>query len=642
MKVAIYKTPIIAAMTCWAFFAHAQKEWPRTFAGSDGATIAIYHPQPDSIWENKVLFRCAFSIIEKGKTIPQFGSFQALANLETDRRGRRFWFLDTRVLVLRYSVEISADQMEPLKQEIEKELSGTGQAIALDELVSASCLDPDQYRLHVYGELNYAVPRVRLATSPSILVYIDGIPRMKWHKEWGVRVVVNTPFMIAESEDHWYYLYGGRSWYIAALPTGPYFLTRQIPQDLQKMGKSVEKFNRTPTLSYWPQEGAPFPEIIVCTVPTELIQTKGAPLFKLIPGTSLYYVSNSPNDIFLDSAGNGYYTLLSGRWYHASELTGNWQFIRSDSLPGDFARIPEGSSKGNVLSCVAGTTAASEALMDARLPQTARIDRKTLPEEVVYDGGARFVPIRGIHLEYALNTAAIVIRDHGNYFYVDRGVWFCSEGSSGPWRICTKRPEEVALIPPDYPVYLCKFVQIYEANDNFVSAGFTVGYLNSFIDGPAITYGTGFTYRAWQENNYYPCPQTWGFDMHYDLASGWCLGYEYGPDLVNTGLHSRKSPWYGGWWGPSAYQPSYIPASLPITERAAISTTERIYTDRKGNIYRRGTLGNWQIEVGGQWNDLTPQNNEQTGLLDRQEYLEIRGEAHARNLKQAIVPYSQE
>jgi hypothetical protein len=345
------------------------------------------------------------------------------------------------------------------------------------------------------------------------------------------------------------------------------------------------------------------------------------------------------NDIFLDSSGHRYYTLLSGRWYHAAALTSGWQFVRSDSLPADFARIPESSPKGSVLSCVAGTTEALEALMDARIPQTARIDRKTVPETVAYDGRPKFAPIRGTRLEYALNTPAVLIRDLSEYFYVDRGLWFCSEAPSGPWRICTRRPAEVELIPPDYPVYICKFAQIYDASDSYVSAGFTVGYLNSFIDGPGITYGTGFAYRSWQGNDYYPRPMTWGFNMHYNPGFGWCLGYNYGPDLMNSGPTSGRSPWSGGWWGPSAYQPSYISPSLAIMNQIAAYSPDRVYTDRKGNVYRRRVPGNWQVQADGQWKDVEQNEKETIGRLDRQEYLEIRGEARARSFQQTIGFY---
>ena len=84
----------------------------------------------------------------------------------------------------------------------------------------------------------------------------------------------------------------------------------------------------------------------------------------------------------MDVNSQQYYVLLSGRWYRSSSLKGQWQFIPADKLPADFAKIPAGSPKDNVLASVAGTDEANEAVMDAAIPQTAKVDRKTATANV--------------------------------------------------------------------------------------------------------------------------------------------------------------------------------------------------------------------------------------------------------------------
>jgi hypothetical protein len=562
IKITIMKSSFIILMFLSASIlpprsAEAQDGWPRTITGSDGSVIQIYAPQPDSFGENKVWFRSAFSIARKGETEPESGSFLALAMLETDRNSHRASLLNVSVLSLIFSVKVDADKMDVLRKTLEREIPGSGMDISLDELVGALCRHPERYKLYVYGELNYTPPRIILASKPSILVLIDGMPRLKWYRDWGVKVVVNTPYTITESEDGWYYLYGGRHWYIAPAATGPYFQISYMPPDMLKAQNAINNANGKST-DTTRESANGVVDIIISTGPAELIQTSGPPSFSAIPGTSLSYVSNSNNDILFDSSLQHYYVLLSGRWFSSPALMGEWKFVASDSLPADFSGIPEGSVKAHVLTSVAGTAEALEALVDAIIPQTARVDRKMVSDTVIYEGAPKFTGIRDTHLQYAVNTSDIVLKYEGNYFYVDRGIWFCAGSPFGPWEVCTKRPEEVNRIPPDYPVYHCKYVYIYDVEPDYVYAGFTPGYINAFIDGPTLVYGTGYYYRPWSDKNYYPRSSTWGFNMWYNPRFGWCLGYSYGLDWLNTGVAWGKGFWPGGWWGPSIYRPPYV------------------------------------------------------------------------------------
>lgn len=130
------------------------------------------------------------------------------------------------------------------------------------------------------------------------------------------------------------------------------------------------------------------------TVPTELIQSAGQANFANISGTNLLYVENSENDIFKHIETQNYYVLISGRWYTSPKLEGNWEYLASDKLPADFAKIPEGSEKDNVLSSVAGTSASQDAIRDAQVPQTAVVDRSTATCTVSYDGEPDFEKLK--------------------------------------------------------------------------------------------------------------------------------------------------------------------------------------------------------------------------------------------------------
>ncbi|RYE14745.1 MAG: hypothetical protein EOP51_27675, partial [Sphingobacteriales bacterium] len=230
-----------------------------------------------------------------------------------------------------------------------------------------------------------------------------------------------------------------------------------------------------------------------------------------------------------------------------------------DELPADFAKIPEGSPKDHVLASVAGTDAANDAVQEAAVPQTAKVDRNSAQAEVAYDGDPQFEDIDGTDLDYAVNTPASVIRWKGRYYSVDNGVWFESGRATGPWVVSVRRPYAVALIPPSYPVYHMKYVYIYDVTPEYVYMGYTPGYLNTFVYGPTVVYGTGFYYRPWFGTHYYARPYTWGFNVRYNPWIGWGIGYHYSSGWFNmsVGIGRPWGYWGGGWWGPRSYRPSY-------------------------------------------------------------------------------------
>ena len=117
------------------------------------------------------------------------------------------------------------------------------------------------------------------------------------------------------------------------------------------------------------------------TVPAELIVTRGEPTYAPIPKTSLLYVTDSDNDIFMDTKSQQYYTLLAGRWFRAKSLDGPWEWVAGSQLPRDFARISPESPKGHVLASIPGTEQAREAVIANQIPQTATVRRNEAKAE---------------------------------------------------------------------------------------------------------------------------------------------------------------------------------------------------------------------------------------------------------------------
>jgi len=540
-----------------------QQDWPRSFTTDDGTVVKIYQPQPEGFSDNVLKSRWAISVLQPGKSDPVFGTFWSVANVETDRDNRRVIIQNAKVPNVRFPGQTDDNFTNSLKTALETNLPQVAGDLSLDQILAG--LDENAEQKKLSKDLNTQAPRIVYANQPSLLVMIDGQPKLQNNKDWNLDVVVNSPFTIVKANDGNFYLYGGKHWYQAQSATGPYSPAGNVPSELNQVQSAVDNANSS-SPGYQDSAAAnqdkEISNIIVSTSPAELIQTTGAPTFTNIPGTSLSYATNTSNDIFQDGNSGKYFVLISGRWYSSGSLDGGWHYVASNSLPADFAKIPEGSPKDNVLASVAGTDAAREAVMDAQIPQTAKVDRNTASTTVNYNGDPQFAPLQGTDMQYATNTGSNVMEDHGVYYTVDNGVWFQSASPNGPWTVATERPEDVDKIPPTSPLYNTKYVYIYDVTPDAVYMGYTPGYLNTYIYGPTVVYGTGFYYNPWYNGFYYPRPWTWGFNVFYNPWAGWSLGYGYGFGWFHFGIGGGWGGHWGGWggggwWGPRMYHPAY-------------------------------------------------------------------------------------
>ena len=632
--------------------ARTQTLWPQTLTAPDGGVLKIYQPQPDSFRDNSLTWRSAFSLLESGRVDPEFGSFQAVATVETHRDERTVNILSVRMTQVDLP-SVNPAALRRLRAYLETGMAGL--SLSLDELLSE--LDMATAEKSLSRDLNTQPPCIFYSAKPAMLVTIDGDPRTQHNADLGIDAVVNTPYTILKTGYSWY-LYGGKHWYSAQAPEGPYTYTPTIPDAIAKAQATIDKVDSGVTAhGDSAREGADrITRIIVSTTPAELIQSDGEAQYVPIAGTGLLYLSNSDNDVFIESGTQTYYVLLSGRWYKAPKLEGPWSFVAADSLPADFARIPDGSPKDNVLASVAGTPAAREAVTDAQIPQTARIDRRTATTQVAYDGPPKFEKIPGTHLEYAVNTPSTVLRYSHRYYCVDNGVWFVSTDANGPWHAADNRPAEADLVPPQCPVYNCKYVYVYDVTPDYIWMGYTPGYLNSFISGPTVVYGTGFYYDPWWAGFYYPRPWTWGFNMWYDPWYGWTFGYDFGLDWFNFGLGWNF--WYGGWWGPWIYRPPYVwhhfrghglyerdvrrirmadhQVDLYSSRQDVMrnNSSEGLYTDREGHVFRQDGNGGWQQREGNQWKPLDGHAAPTIRGLERQQQSTDRGQMRLQNFQQ--------
>lgn len=649
MKIKILITLVLAF-----FCIDALAQWPKEIQAINGTVITVYQPQPESMKGNKLDGRAAFSAQEKTSNDPLFGVFWFTATLATNRDDRTVALESILVNDVKLPGVDDTVKINKLKKLLETEIPTWKLSGSLDELVATI----EQEQAYVSDDLKNDPPTILYAAQPTTLVLMDGEPKLQDDKDLKMKRVINSAFLIVENpDDKKFYLYGGQFWYASADLKQGYQPVTTLPKTIASLDQQLKKQQTEKTQK---TEGAP-PAILVSTTPAELIQSKGEANYANISETNLLYVSNSENDIFKSMDNQSFYVLLSGRWYSALKLEGPWTYVASDKLPADFGKIPEGSEKDNVLASVAGTPASQDAIRDAQVPQTAKVDRKKATCTVTYDGEPKFEKIEGTSLELGMNTKSTVLKSGSKYYCVDNGVWFVASAAKGPWKVSDERPKDVDKIPASSSAYNVKYVYIYDSTPEVVYVGYTPGYMGCYVYGPTVVYGTGYYYSPWYGPYYYPRPVTYGFSMHYNPWCGWSMGFHFSSGMFSFSMYGG-----GGYWGPPYHRPPYYPpyrggmyggrgptfinngdinintdrSNNIYNKRNDVSTRDvqrgqnpsastrdqqrgqnrqqqpqvgqqpsnagprrnnDVYSDRNGNVYQRNDNGNWNQRDGNQW-----------------------------------------
>lgn len=575
--------------------------WPREI-DKPKAKILVYQPQLESLTGDKLRARAAVSVTLTGAE-PTFGAVWLTARVQTDRDTRTVGLLDLDVPDLKFP-NATPEQLNQLAEILRQELPKGDMTMSLDRLLTA--LDLVEKEQASAGGLRNVPPVIRFVEHPAVLVSIDGKPALRPVENSKLMRVVNTPFLIVlETASKTYYLKGGDEWLSAPDIMGPWRTAATPPAQVVAVAADHDNHTAPPTTTSAPAPGDRKPQIIVATEPTELIVSDGPPKYTPISGTGLLYMSNTESDVFMEMTSQQYYVLLAGRWFVADALSGPWSFVRSDRLPADFAKIPPDSEKANVLAQVAGTPEAKDAVQEACIPQTARIDRAKATAKVEYDGEPKFAAIDNTSLEYAVNTADTVVRVDDTYYCCEEAVWYEADSATGPWIVCDSVPREIYTIPPSCPVYPATYVHVYDSTPRVVYVGYTAGYTGSYVYGGTVLFGTGFVYGAWFGTyHYYPRPVTYGWGAHYNSINGnW--GFRVGAAGPNGwivgGYHNGKyftGGWiaggryggdvHGGWWGHGVYYPVAAPYRGNINRTVNVGNVNIGNRVNVGDRYDRG------------------------------------------------------
>jgi hypothetical protein len=570
--------------------------WPRSV--TDGKTqIIVYQPQPDSLDGPTLQSRVAVSVKRPQDKDPVFGALWVSATLSTDRDREIAEVTSVKVLRTRFTGIPDSDVQE-LVTFLERTVPRWDLSLSLSRLRAA--LQPVESAADDPGFRNDP-PHIIVEKRPALLLLLDGPPRLQNTDKKDLQMVANTALPViydTRTKDYW--MFGSAVWFTTRdLLQGEWKASDKVPSAIKDLVKDDQSLSASLVNG---QKAATADQlrtahIVVATEPTELLVVHGAPNYAPLVGGDLLCVSNSDSDIFLETATQRHYVLISGRWYSAPSLDGQWVFVAPDTLPKSFSRIPETSPKASVLAFVPGTDHAKDALMDNVIPQTAEVSRRDAKFDLTYDGPPQFLPIQGTSMSYAVNTASQVIQADGRYFACDEGVWYWAPSPGGPWQVSDVRPTAIDQIPASSPVYNTRFVYIYEATPDVVFVGYLPGYRWSLPYRGVIVYGTGWRYRGWYGTVYYPRPSTWGFAVRYNPWNGWSFGMSWSSGWlgISSGWGQGWGGWgpghpgfwhhssTGGWFGPGGYRPLRPPQWRPPYRPVG----PQPWPGRGGNLYNR-------------------------------------------------------
>jgi len=577
---------------------------------------------------------------------PIFGTLWFLARVDVDREEGTAEVRDIVVDRARWP-DVTDEQEQEVTSYLSAKFANTVVPISFERL-SESLASADLERRSLEG-LRNDPPTIVFSEELAELLLYDGEPRAIPIPDSDLEQVVNAAFaVVRDSRTDTYYLSGGKVWYTARDPRGPWGAIDEPPTEIARLVPADTSSIPAPQ---------PPPRMIVATEPTELVVTDGPAAWKPIGTGDLLYVENTETPIVRELATNDVFILVSGRWFRSRSFDGPWTFVRGDSLPASFLEVPPVSDLGGARVSIPGTPEAEDAVLDSYVPQTAAIQRSEARLEVSYDGDPQFERIDGTSVDHAVNTTAQVLRIEGRYYACDSGVWFVSDGATGPWEVADSIPsDQIGEIPPSSSEYNLTHVHVYDSTPQVVSVGYTPGYMWSYPYYGAPVYGTGWYYPPyWGPSYYYPRPVTYGFHVGYNPWYGWSFGFSWSVGFMSVGF--RFGGGYGRYYPPGGYRRPVVINTGDINignrvnvgnrigtgTRPSTGTSERrsnlynqginrdrvaddrtlvkanrdradrvargpnnVLSDRDGNVYRRQPDGAWNSREQGQWKPTVP------------------------------------
>jgi hypothetical protein len=610
--------------------------WPK-MREIAGAKYTLYQPQLDTWNGYDFQAHAAVSVLPRGAKDPVFGAIEITAVTDVAKVSRTVHFRTIRIV--RAVFPSAVDRAATYQQALQAMLSSGPSTMSLDRLEISLAINGAERKAQAVPVENDP-PRFVFSTRAAVLVPIDGVPLWRPVPSTRLERIINTRALIAlDDTTGRFYIHLFDGFVEAPSIAGPWTRAVHVPPGVATLETTLASRNvidpmTGPSDAKNPGRKASLsngvPEVTVTTTPTELIVTDGPPDWVPLEGTMLLYVKNTTGNVFKDLNDQLTYVLVTGRWFHAPDLGGPWQYIAGTELPPDFARIPDDSPKENVKAAVPYTTQADEALIANEIPQTATIDRARATFKPEINGGSPDMrPIPDTPLSYVFNSPSPIIMVSSTEWYgLQSGVWFTAASALGPWAVATSVPPVIYSIPVSSPLHYVTYVRVYSATPRYVVVGYTPGYLGTVVaPGGVVVYGTGYAYPSYVGTTiWYPPPLTYGYgaNPYWTPWTGWAMGFGMGL-AFGAAIGSSSCCWGycpAPYWGAMPYYPSYAQygAYHGYHGGAAVwgpggwaATSGNIYRQwgstgavtRTSGGYNAWTGNAWSTQVGHSYNSMT-------------------------------------
>jgi hypothetical protein len=595
--------------------------WPRAYSTDKGGRILVYQPQMAS-WDDQkhMVAFAAVSYEAKGATKPALGSLKIEADTKVSVSERLVSFEPLQVTESNFPT-LKKEEVRDVVEEIVKAIPREDRVIGLDRVLAS--IDKSRILPKNVEGVKADPPRIFFSQKPAVLVNVDGEPIWSPIKDNDLKFAVNTNWDLFEhGQTKTLYLRNDKTWLKAAALAGPWGPAGKLPESFSKLPKDDQNWKEVREALPGDKLSADkAPTVFVSTTPAEMILTTGAPLYKPVTGTKLTWVSNTESDVFRVGGTGAVYYLVSGRWFTSPGFEGPWTFA-TPNLPDDFQKISLEHPRSRVLASVPGTQQAAESVLLAQVPQTARVNKKTLKApEVEYQGEPKFEPIEKTTVSQAVNTDKQIIKVGDLYYMCFQGVWFMSKAATGPWEVTESVPKAIYEIPASSSAHNVTYVTVVEEDDDdeWVQFATVAAYTGIMVAWGCAVWGSGWYYPPyWGMGGfypyYYPRYPTYGYGASYNP---WTGAYRrgavaYGP-YGGAGVSSRYNPRTGTYsrgaaaWGPygaRGYGEAYNPRTGAYGQ-----------TRQGSNVY--GSWGTTAVQRGDQWAATSRYTNRATGDTTR-------------------------
>ncbi len=580
--------------------------WPRLTETVTGATLIMYQPQAVS-WERQreLVAMAALSYLPKNATKPDLGTVTVSAQTSVSMEERMVKLEQVKIVDMKFATLDKTEAREALA-EIQKAVPATAVFMGLDRLLAM--VDKSQIRGSSV-QVQTDPPPIFYSEKPAVLLQFDGPPIMATIEKGTLKYGLNTNWdVLQDPETKTYYMRNGTGWFQAPELKGPWKVAGKLPKSFDQIPAND---NWKETKDNIPGKKAENTVVFYSERPAELLLLEGKPKLEKVEGTQtagkkgseILWVKNTESDLFRMKDAD-YYYLVSGRWFSAAKPEGPWKFA-TQSLPPAFMNFPMDHERARIRSSIPGTDEAAEAVLLAQVPQTARVDAKSLkPASVAYDGEPKFEPIEGAPgVTYAVNTESDVFVVDGKYYLCQAGVWFSAQGANGPWSVATSVPDAIYKIPSSSSAHHVTYVTVVDDDADYPTYGYTPGYMGVTIAFGCAMYGTGYYYPP-----YYGYPG--GYPIYYPRPVCYGGGAMYNPRTGAYGHYQSAYGPYGGVARGATYNPStgtykrgamaYGPTGAQGYAQAYNPRTGTYASTRQGsNPY--GSWGSSHVQRGDDW-----------------------------------------